>query len=194
MTNERKREKEQKEREREKERKLHARQEEHPERKSSRVREVAHKKNRGGRTYLIYITHEPSVDHGRASRGNMQSGRLQVIAPRTDGNFELQEKTADSEHLRNVTVRSLVQHSEARHAASCLASNWLPVAGSGVEDNNEGMTTLMLKVNRRKVVLTSVYFPHTVSADQHVEKMYTCIENVHQMLQEHNNNCKRFSR
>ena len=41
---------------------------------------------------------------------------------------------------------------------------------------NEGMIDLMLKVNRWKVVLTSVFFPHTGYADQHVEKMYTCIE------------------
>ena len=41
---------------------------------------------------------------------------------------------------------------------------------------NEGMIDLMLKVNRWKVVLTSVYFPHTGYADQHIEKMYTCIE------------------
>ena len=38
--------------------------------------------------------------------------------------------------------------------------------------------TTVLKLNLRKVVLTSVYFAHTGYADNHVEKMYKCIESL----------------
>ena len=41
---------------------------------------------------------------------------------------------------------------------------------------SERMITTVLKLNLRKVVLTSVYFAHTGYADNHVEKMYKCIE------------------
>ena len=168
MRNE-KRKKRKRERKREKERELHARQEEHPERKSSRVREVVHKKNRGGRTYLIDITHEPSVDHGRASAGTCRVGDSKSSRP------ELMEISRCRRKLPIVNIfetspsdpsSNTVKHD---NTASCLASNWLPVAGSGGEDINEGMITLMLKVNRRKVVLTSEYFPQTGYADQHIE-------------------------
>ena len=44
------------------------------------------------------------------------------------------------------------------------------------EDINERMITTMLKMNRQKIVQSSVYFPHREYADHHVEKMYRCIE------------------
>ena len=36
---------------------------------------------------------------------------------------------------------------------------------------SERMITMMLKVNQRKIVLTSVYLPHTGYADHQAEKM-----------------------
>ena len=41
---------------------------------------------------------------------------------------------------------------------------------------NERMSSATLKVNRRKVVLASVFFLHSEHAGHHVEKMYRCIE------------------
>ena len=41
---------------------------------------------------------------------------------------------------------------------------------------SERMITMMLKVNQRKIVLTSVYLPHTGYADHQAEKMQKCIE------------------
>ena len=36
--------------------------------------------------------------------------------------------------------------------------------------------TTVLKINRKKIVQSSVYFPHREYADHHVEEMYRCIE------------------
>ena len=55
---------------------------------------------------------------------------------------------------------------------------------------NERMMASTLKDNRRKVVLASVFFPHSGYAGHDVEKMYRSIETHAKCRKTHNNHCR----
>ena len=59
---------------------------------------------------------------------------------------------------------------------------------------SERAIATLIEVNRQKVMLMSVYFPHTGYADHHVEKRLHIYREIHKMQKTHTNCCWRLQR
>ena len=59
---------------------------------------------------------------------------------------------------------------------------------------SERAIATLIEVNRQKVMLMSVYFPHTGYADHHVEKRLQIHREIHKMQKTHTNCCWRLQR
>ena len=65
---------------------------------------------------------------------------------------------------------------ENKHGVGILSNRKWKRKVQWTEYINERMTTTMLTINKKKIVQSSVHFPHREYADHHVGKMYRCIE------------------
>ena len=59
---------------------------------------------------------------------------------------------------------------------------------------SEPAIAALIVVNKQKVMLMSVYFPHTGYADHHVEKAYKYIEKFTKIQEAHTNRRRRLQR